>query len=555
MKHKASRKQKKLIIYALFLCVFLLAEVLQGIDDLLSTYVRMTIFLLSNTLLFSLIIVWAISIKHRIVQNNMRKNLFFIAGLLLFWLVIRFIKYKLTVTDTFMSHFLWSLYYVPQCLVPPTLFIFALSLNQKEHKYKHLGYLIYLPAIIIISLILTNEWHELAFSFSGRGMLGYSYRHEIVYYLAIIWICVITLASIGVLIVKCSVSSCRKKVWIPLTCLMIGGSFAYLCFATDSIFFKQPETMSVVCISVLESCIWIGIIPSNDNYESYFNLSKLSAFITDEKYTIVYQSENALPLDKTEMQKAILEPVFINPNMRVSSKKIRGGYSFWLEDLTEINNLHNQLQEINENLSEENDLIVAENELKERIAIIDAKNRIYDKIAELIEPKINLVKSLLNDIDINNNSFEHNMHIACVMVAFIKRKSNLTILMENNNQLDSNELVYSIKESLDYVSLCNIDVSFITSGNALIPNQLIICLFDFYETWLESAIPTMTSCIIRLRVTNNQIELRLIGDDINNYILESRLREEINTNNGKLMINIQDSTTYTTITFELGGNQ
>lgn len=554
MKHKVSRKQKQLMIYALFLCVFLLAEVLQGIDDMLSNYARMTICLLSNTLLFSLIIVWAISIKHRIVQNSMRKNLFFIAGLLLFWLVIRFIKYKLTVTDTFMSHFLWYLYYVPQCLVPPTLFISALSLNQKEHKYKHLGYLIYLPAILILSLILTNEWHELAFSFSGSGMLGYSYRHEIVYYLAIIWICVITLASIGVLIVKCSVSSCRKKVWVPLACLLIGGSFAYVCFATNSNFFKQPETFSMVCIIVLESCIWIGIIPSNDNYESYFNLSKLSSFITDEKHNIVYQAENALLLDQTEMQKAILEPVFINPNLCVSCKKIRGGYTFWLEDLTEINNLHDQLQEINENLSEENDLIVAENELKEQIAIIDAKNRIYDKIAELIEPKINLVKSILNDIDINNSSFEHNMHLACVIVAFIKRKSNLTILMENNQQLDSNELVYSIKESLDYVSLCNIDVSFITSGNVLIPNQLILCLFDFYEAWLEASISTMTSCIIRLRVTNTKLELRLIGDDINEGIQLDSIKDKVYKNNGKIEINRQDNTTYTTITFELGGN-
>ena len=84
-------------------------------------------------------------------------------------------------------------------------------------------------------------------------------------------------------------------------------------------------------------------------------------------------------------------------DIRLSGMEIRAGYAFWTEDESELHRENRRLEAANEILSEENSLIRAENELKEKKARLDAQNRVYDRIAAELFPRQKRIESLLED--------------------------------------------------------------------------------------------------------------------------------------------------------------
>ena len=90
-------------------------------------------------------------------------------------------------------------------------------------------------------MILTNDFHQLAFKFKPNfENFSFDYKHGIVYYLAIGWILTIILTYILVLIIKCSVSSCKKKTWIPISLFLICTVVCILCFIYSTRSYKVP---------------------------------------------------------------------------------------------------------------------------------------------------------------------------------------------------------------------------------------------------------------------------------------------------------------------------
>ena len=86
-----------------------------------------------------------------------------IAIFILLFLVVRMIKYDLTRNDDILNRYLWYSYYISQCLIPPTLLLASLSIETKNGKsLKKTWCLIYLPAILLLTLIFTNDLHQLA---------------------------------------------------------------------------------------------------------------------------------------------------------------------------------------------------------------------------------------------------------------------------------------------------------------------------------------------------------------------------------------------------------
>ena len=65
-------------------------------------------------LLFAL---WGYSIDRRILQKQALHCLRLIAALMLFWLILRTLKYEV-VTDLTVARYLWYLYYLPMLFIP-----------------------------------------------------------------------------------------------------------------------------------------------------------------------------------------------------------------------------------------------------------------------------------------------------------------------------------------------------------------------------------------------------------------------------------------------------
>ena len=156
------------------------------------------------------------------------------------------VKYRFIDEQDTVSRYLWYAYYIPQCLVPPVGLLAALGIERKNDKpISRLTYLIFVPAVLLILLIFTNDLHQTIFSFQpGFKNFSKDYRHEFGYFLAIVWIVGMTLAGGIVLFIKCSISACRKRKWIPLLTFLLCAIACNLCFKFATASYKIPELFS-----------------------------------------------------------------------------------------------------------------------------------------------------------------------------------------------------------------------------------------------------------------------------------------------------------------------
>ena len=535
--------KKRISGYSICLFFFFLAGFFQMIDDLLPDFWHVLFSLLAHVILLSLVIFWGVSIIHRIIRKDLRLYLLIIAIFILFFLVVRMIKYGLTRNDDILNRYLWYSYYVSQCLIPPTLLLASLSIETKDGKpLKKTWFLIFIPAIILLSLIYTNDLHQLAFIFEYSEN-DFSYKHGIVFYLAIIWEILITIISIIIMIIKCQVSACRKKIWIPIFTFLGCVFISTICFLVNISSFKIPELLCFSCILIIESCINIGLIPSNINYEKYFYHSMCSAFITDESLQVIYRSKSSLSLDKEQLKAAIISPIMVNKNTRFYGTKIHGGYTFRSEDLSLINKINIGLQEAKQQIKEENDIIEAENEMKKQSAKIDEQKKLYAKVETYTKDEINKLNNLLLLKTINEEAFINKMRFACVLAAYIKRRSNLILLSKKDKLMDVDELALSINESISYLSLTNIECFLDFNLKGKINSDILGKIYDFFEMCVVIDPYLQASFLIHLFQKEKNIIIRIESDIEKNYLplITNKLIKKFSSN---VAIQHDEITTY-----------
>lgn len=535
--------KKRISGYSICLFFFFLAGFFQMIYDLLPDFWHVLFSLLAHVILLSLVIFWGVSIIHRIIRKDLRLYLLIIAIFILFFLVVRMIKYGLTRNDDILNRYLWYSYYVSQCLIPPTLLLASLSIETKDGKpLKKTWFLIFIPAIILLSLIYTNDLHQLTFIFEYSEN-DFSYRHGIVFYLAIIWEILITIISIIIMIIKCQVSACRKKIWIPIFTFLGCVFISTICFLVNISSFKIPELLCFSCIMIIESCIDIGLIPSNINYEKYFYHSMCSAFITDENLQVIYRSKSSLPLDKEQLKAAIISPIMVNKNTRFYGTKIHGGYTFRSEDLSLINEINIGLQEAKQQIKEENDIIEAENEMKKQSAKIDEQKKLYAKVETYTKDEINKLNNLLLLKTINEEDFINKMRFACVLAAYIKRRSNLILLSKKDQLMDVDELALSINESISYLSLTNIECFLDFNLKGKINSDILGTIYDFFEMCVVIDPYLQASFLVHLFQKEKNIIIKIESDIEKNFLplITNKLIKKFSSN---VAIHHDEITTY-----------
>ena len=101
--------------------------------------------------------------------------------------------------------------------------------------------------------------------------------------------------------------------------------------------------------AILECCMQLGLIPTNNGYGKLFNNLSISAQITDQNGTPVYASATSTPL--TAEKFALKSGSRLKEHIVMHKMKIQGGYGIWQVDLAELDRLNEELEEAKEGLS------------------------------------------------------------------------------------------------------------------------------------------------------------------------------------------------------------
>lgn len=543
-------KKKDLLYVAVAAFFFLTACVLQTVDDYISDLsVKKTIALLTQYIFFGLLAYWTASVISRISDKSICSGIIVAIALMGAILFVRLLKYHVFYEET-ATRYLWYSYYIPQCIAPVVLLLTILGMGRKDGKPLAKGwYLLFLPAAALILLVFTNDLHEQVFSFAeGLEYSNKIYKWEWGYHLILSWMVGLYL-SIGVLLyVKCRISWCRKKAWIPLVLFVTCFILCVLREVFDPSFIRMPEAVVFSVVIVFESLIRIGFIPSNVNHEGLFYLADISASIADKNLNVVLSSKNAPEITREQATLAANgTKTQLSEDLVLRAKAIRGGEVFWTEDYSVINKINESLAEINETLAEESDLIAAENKLKEQRSKIEEQNNLYKGIFAVFRPHLKKIKKCFAKA-ISEEEKEEALRLAVVYGVYLKRRSNFAMLAKNG-QVQLSELLYAIRESTDALSFYGAAASVIFEGDGTALIGQVTFLYEFFEDCIESALPDLSACLVRLSVNNGLLHCRIALDNARESIPENWRSRECEKLGASVRLQLQDETLYATLSF------
>ena len=538
----AAASRKPIAKLCLALGLFILAGVFRQMDRLAAPLPSAVYFLLTNLIYIGLAMAWGFSISRRSLHRNDRRWLLLGCTMAVLWLFLRAVKYRFFSDDTITRH-LWYLYYVSQILAPLFSLFAALQLGRREgDALSRKWYLLFIPAALLIGGILTNDLHQMAFRAApGAVTLEADYTHGRVYYLAMTWIVALLLATGIIVYRKCRVSESRRYAWVPL-CVFLGGfALCSLSFANIYTFHKMPECFCLTFAAFWESCLQVGLLPTNGHYRYFFSESTVAAQIVDGQGCPVYRAKNAPNLTPNQLEAGALESILLNTDTRLQSVPVQDGRGYWVEDIAKINRIQAQLAEINAQLSEENELIQAENELKRQRAQTEEKNRLMDEMIALVRPQLHQINRLLEEESVQN--LKH----VCLLGAYVKRRVNLALICDKKAAVLADELAHCIRESLTYLTQYGAVCTLHQDGRGDVNSRDVQTAYDFFEDCLETALPTLSALMVRVEC-GERFSVRLMLEDAAGLPNVDKYRTL-----GKLTIDDADGELCATLSFDRGG--
>lgn len=518
-----------------------------------------------NSIIFVLftaaITLWYSQVRRRLVQPEVRRNMAASALLMLFWMAVRTLKYDFFLAGQTLTRYAWYLYYVPMIYVPLLLFLSVLHIGLPAGQgISRRWVLLFIPATVILLAVLTNDLHQQAFYF----LYGLEMWDEVnvirgpVYYAAMGSSGVLLVAALGVVFARCAVPGRRRMIWAPLLTL-VGTAVCVLTviLGRENMMTKLltvPEIGCLVFAVFTESLIGAHLIPSNDNYGAFWNASNIGAGIMDEGGAIRYRSERSVPVSHAQVLGALeQETPLEGGSVSLKSHRVTGGYSYWTRDVSEINRLNRELEDLGDVLEQENTMLEAENRMRQERVRIEEQNRLYDDIARGVQAQLDRLDGILEQPPEDEAGFEAAMKFACVLNAYVKRRSNLLLFARQGGLVHSGELWRAVAESLEYVQLCGVHAQGFTGGEGLLGGEQALLAYDLFEAVLETALPGTRDLLVYQSVTGAQLILRVELSGTGAAFTGGDFVERLEAMQGGLEIEEDEGTQCVSLTLPAGG--
>ncbi|MBR4341587.1 MAG: hypothetical protein IKP88_02565 [Lachnospiraceae bacterium] len=464
---------------------------------------------LSNFLYSGIILAWVFTVRRRVTTGWIKEYLTMGGFVLILLFIIDIVRQVYLTGNSALNRMLMYLYYFPITMIPLISFLLALRTGKgEEYKSSKLEKFLIVLCFALQFFIMLNDFHMKVFNINEYNEFVQDYSYGPGYVLIIAWCVILALAGLAVLTIRCRTSSSKKLWWVPIMVagLGYGPSIVYLINGgkMPEIYgkpiFSFQELYSFIFIGMWESCLRIGLIASNSDYDYMFKMTKMGAVIADTEGNIRYMADDAVVIMRKEVSQAAEGEVIIpDKNHRIKGKKISGGTMLWVEDHSVVNDLNDRLAEAVSTLSEENSLLEMENEIKSQKQSIETRTKLYDRISEKIRPQLNRINEIIKNIEDKKTDMSEGIKSCTVLGAYVKRISNLTILNEQFGTLKLEELRYAVRESLENLSGNGVDC--MVSGNKTdieCRGELVLYAYDFFERAVEMAVPDVKtiSCIL-----------------------------------------------------------
>ena len=437
---------------------------------------------------------WGVSVWRRIVQKQVRRYLLVVSVLIVFWMAMRTAKYFL-VMDPSGDRLIWYAYYIPMLFIPLMSLFVALSLGKAENDHlPKWTAILYVPTTILVLLVLTNDFHQLVFTFPpGAGVwTDEAYAYNICYWFVIGWKVLCAVTALAIMLFKCRIPKSRKALWLPFVPFLLSLLYGIMYVAgVPWLMTIAGDITALQCLlysAIFESCIQCGLIQSNTGYDLLFPVSTISAQITDKDYNVVYSSDSELP--KPVLRQTEAGTVALDRNTLFKGCSIRAGFVVWQEDVTELADTMDELRENQEQIKHANDVERENYNTRRLISQLREKNRLYDLLQEQTAKQNALLSSILDTYYQADDEEKRKKLLAkaAVFGAYIKRKGNLVFLREQNEFLPAAELSFCLNESMQNLELMGVKCELTLTLEGMIAAAAVSRIYDMFQAVVEAAL-------------------------------------------------------------------
>ena len=458
--------------------------------------------------------VWCYSLWIRIVQTQARRYLLAISVLMVLWILLRSIKYSIENTDV--ERWLWYFYYFPMLFIPMLSVFVSRSLGKGEDfRLPRWTKILYLPTLLLLLLVLTNDLHQQVFSFPSGVLSDRAYRYESGYFFVLGWEALCAGFALLSMVKNCRILRCRRIRWLPLVPLALSLAYAYAYVKKVHWVWVLAGDMTVsqclIFASILECCIQCGLIQSNLGYDELFEATSLPVQITDPAFCSQYVSaamQGALP--QSELRQMQQDTVHLGDDTLLKRHKLRRGWVFWKEDISALNQIRKELELTRDELRDTGDVLAAENAQRARWLKLTEENRLYDMMEAQTARQIAMLRDLLAELQRTEDSDRAIRLLGQIIIigTYIKRRSNLIFVGVQRGAISVQELRLCLNESSENISVYGADCKTIVKGEGQLTVEQATQIYDLFEAVVEMGLESLRALLTSIEV-GKQVEVTL----------------------------------------------
>lgn len=378
----------------------------------------------------------------------------------------------------------------------PLLCVFvALSLGKPEN-YRLPGWtsLLYIPTAALLLLVLTNDLHQLVFVFPEKAAawLDTDHGYGAGYFIVMGYIVLGMGTAIITMLCKCRIPHSRVTLGLPFVPVGLAALYSVLYISRIRWVETLAGDMTVVqCLLLaagIESCIRCGLIQSNSGYRALFEASGVRAEITDRSLRVQAASVPHGPFPEDKLREAIGRAAHLDRNTLLKSSPIRGGYVFWQEDISELQDALDRLRLVQDELRDTGDILKEENAQKARKLKLEEQNRLYDLVERESAPQFARLEALLSVLSAAQTQEEAKPLLGriAVIMTYIKRRSNQVFLAAQKDLIVAIELLFCLNESAQALQLCGGCSTVRLRLNDNLPARQAVMLYDLFGAVLDN---------------------------------------------------------------------
>ena len=498
------------VLVLLLICVAMLIRYMDRTYGNIPNWLR----LVRSGIYIGMIAVWGVSLHHRILQNQTRRYLTAIAGLMVLWLTLRTVKYSLYHVDV--ERYLWYFYYLPMLLIPTFSIAAAMSLGKPEdYRLPRWLILLYIPALVLLTLVLTNDAHQLVFRFPESVMSGREYSYGIGYYVVAGWEGICSMLALGIILYKCRIPHTNVFLWLPMipfalaivyvACYVRGVHWVWVLAGDVTV------SLCLLIAAIFESCIQCRLILSNQGYETLLELTTVPTQITDRSYQVCYASGTVSSVSKEAMEQAVSATYAVDQHTLLKGHPVEHGYVFWQEDITKLVEVADALQMTQSELRDVGDVLKSESEQKARWLRITEQNRLYDLIEQQTSYQMRLLDQLLGQLRNAENITEAKDILGQIVVigTYIKRRSNLIFASSQRRTIAVEELRLCLNESISNLRLYGVKCQANLELEGRLRQETAYVVYDLFEAVAESTLSERASLLFYAGAQDGSIAVRI----------------------------------------------